>query len=213
VPSGSPSLTIDTRWSTEPDFDSGFVQISTDGGKTWKSLGNADTVNELDPGADPTLVDNLPGFNGEGGWKAESFDLSAYAGQSVLLGFRYFSDSNTNGQGWWVDNVAVGGTSISDGSTLAGWQTYSQLNPTKVPGFTVQLVSFSQDGSGPVVVGQLPLSSTFTGSLSGDALREIIHGQADVNAAIVTFDDPSESIDLYAPYVLKVNGVTQPGGS
>lgn len=30
--------------------------------------------------------------------------------------------------------------------------------------------------------------------------------------AIVTLDDPSERIDLYAPYRLTVNGVLQPGG-
>jgi hypothetical protein len=29
---------------------------------------------------------------------------------------------------------------------------------------------------------------------------------------IVTYDDPSESSNQYAPYILKVNGVTQPGG-
>ena len=36
--------------------------------------------------------------------------------------------------------------------------------------------------------------------------------QVDVVAAIVTYDEPTETIVDYAPYTLKVNGVTQPGG-
>ncbi len=37
--------------------------------------------------------------------------------------------------------------------------------------------------------------------------------KADVVAAIVFYDDPSEGSFQYAPYALVVNGVTQPGGS
>jgi hypothetical protein len=33
-----------------------------------------------------------------------------------------------------------------------------------------------------------------------------------VVAAVVTYDEPTESITDYAPYTLKANGVTQPGG-
>ncbi len=211
VPAGSPTLTLDTRWSTEPGFDSGFVQISTDGGKTWKSLGNADTTDALDPGADPTLVGNLPGFNGEGGWKNESFDLSAYAGKTVLLGFRYFSDANTNGEGWWIDNVSVGTTQVSDGASVAGWQTYTQVAPVPVHGYTVQLVSYTP-GEGNVLVQRLRVDGDFAGSLNKGQLRQLLGHQASVVAAIVMFDDPSETADEYAPYRLTVNGVVQPGG-
>jgi hypothetical protein len=31
--------------------------------------------------------------------------------------------------------------------------------------------------------------------------------------AIVAYDEPTEQVQQYAPYTLKVNGVTQPGGS
>ena len=37
--------------------------------------------------------------------------------------------------------------------------------------------------------------------------------QADFVAAIVFYDDPSETSAQYAPYTLTVNGVMQPGGS
>ena len=73
IPAAPATLTADMQWDTEFGFDSGFVQISTDNGATWTSLGNADTVDELDAGADQVLVDNLPGFNGDsGGWRPET---------------------------------------------------------------------------------------------------------------------------------------------
>jgi hypothetical protein len=34
----------------------------------------------------------------------------------------------------------------------------------------------------------------------------------DTVAALVMYDEPSESINQYARYTLKANGVTQPGG-
>ena len=42
--------------------------------------------------------------------------------------------------------------------------------------------------------------------------QKYIDKKADFVGAIVTYDDPSESVDQYAPYRLTVNGVTQPGG-
>ena len=42
--------------------------------------------------------------------RRQTFDLSAYAGKSVLIGFRYVSDGGVNDGGWYVDDVKVGGT-------------------------------------------------------------------------------------------------------
>jgi hypothetical protein len=144
VPAASPTLSFQTRWNTEPLWDFGFVQVSTDGGATYTSLGNADTTSEHDPGAIPQVVDNLPGFTGDsGGWKTETFNLSAYAGKSILLAFRYVTDSGTDLPGWWVDDVTVGGQPVSDGSTLDGWQSTTAVHPDPVAGYTVQLVGYS----------------------------------------------------------------------
>jgi bacillopeptidase F (M6 metalloprotease family) len=75
-------------------------------------LSEAERFSALAPGADPLLKNNCPGLNGDsGGWKTETFDLTPYAGQTVLLAFRYITDANTRGAGVWVDNVNVGGPS------------------------------------------------------------------------------------------------------
>ncbi|NHC12910.1 choice-of-anchor J domain-containing protein [Motilibacter deserti] len=211
VPASSPTLSFATKWSTEPGYDSGFVQVSTDGARTWTSLGNADTVTELDPAADLKLVENLPGFNGEGGWKTETFDLSAYAGQTVMLSFRYISDVNTNGEGWWVDDVTVGGTLVSDGSTTAGWSSQTELVPVPVSGFTVQVIGYASDGS-KVDLVEMKLDDELDGQLRGGKIRSLFGPSVDTVAAIVTYDEPTEQVTQLAPYELRVNGVLQPGG-
>jgi len=211
VPAASPTLTFDTKYDTEPAFDSLFVQVSTDGGATYHSLANADTTCDLDPGASPTLKNNCPGLNGDsGGWVSETFDLTPYAGDTILLAFRYVTDTNTRGTGVWVDNISVGST-VFDGSSLAGWQTFTQIKPITVNGYTVQLVGYTTKGDKQAFVSSIPLDSNFTGTLSGSTLGRLM-GDADVVAAVVTYDEPTESINQYARYTLKVNGVTQPGG-
>jgi hypothetical protein len=112
------SLSFWTWYQIEPYWDFGFVQVSTDGGSSWTSLANASTTSDHDPGAHPDVLANLPGFTGEsGGWVEETFDLSAYDGQTVLLRFLYVTDWATTETGFYVDDVTVAdnsGTIFSD---------------------------------------------------------------------------------------------------
>ncbi|MGE5690182.1 MAG: choice-of-anchor J domain-containing protein [Pseudomonadota bacterium] len=215
VPAGSPTLEFDILWSTEVAFDTVYVQVSTNNGQTWTSLSTPDMTTSLNPGADAKLVDNLPGFNGESTtWKHETISLAPYAGQTVLLSFRYITDTNTRGvlyDGVWVDNITLGGVRVGDG-TLGGWQSLTEVNPVKVHGFTLQLVGLDTDKNTPTVYASVPLDSSFAATLSGGKIRSLVGTQADVVGAIVTYDEPTEEILQYARYELKANGVTQPGG-
>jgi Immune inhibitor A-like, MAM domain len=215
VPTSNPTLAFDILWSTEQDFDTVFVQASSDGGKTWKSLSNPDMTTTLSPGADPKLVSNLPGFNGESEtWRHETIDLSAYAGQTIYLSFRYITDVNTRGElfdGVWVDNITVNGAPLGDG-TVNGWKSLTELSPVKVNGFTVQLVWASNNTRIPIVLAPLPLSSSFEFKVGSDRIRDLVGNEADLVGAIVTYDEPTESITDYARYSLWANGVLQPGG-
>ena len=89
---GNRTLTFDTRYGMETEWDFGVVQVSTDDGLTWTSIANANTTDEHHPGALASIVAQLPGFNGDADWHAESFDLSAWAGRTVLLRFRMMTD-------------------------------------------------------------------------------------------------------------------------
>jgi hypothetical protein len=116
----NPKLTITTKWGLESYWDFGFVQVSTDGGVTWTSLANAYTTYDHDPSARPTIVANLPGFtdysdpiNMVPAWITMDFDLSAYAGKTVKIGFHYMTDDLTTYEGWWINSASVSGTALS----------------------------------------------------------------------------------------------------
>jgi hypothetical protein len=218
VPTGAgASLTFNSLWNEELGWDFGFVQVSTDGGATYTSVACTDTTTETNPDALPTAKENVPGFTGySGGWKAETCSLSAYAGQTVLLAFRAFNDPAALGEsaaippGFWVDDVTLGGMLISDGASLTGWQSFTQVRPNTVSGFTVTVLSIDTS-KGKITIKRLPLTGDF--AVSGQAnVQKYIDKQADFVGVIVFYDDPSETSTQYAPYRLTVNGVTQPGG-
>lgn len=107
------TLEITTYWDIEDYWDFGCVQVSTDDGVTWTSLENAYTTTLHDPGAYFEIVKNLPGLTSwTGSYETMTFDLSAYAGQDVMLGFRYMTDWGTTYEGWYISSVKVSGDDI-----------------------------------------------------------------------------------------------------
>jgi hypothetical protein len=202
VPAAGGTLSFQALWDTEEGWDYGFVQVSTDGGKTWKSLATQDTTSDHDPGAVGNVVAELPGFTGDAGtWKSETADLSAYAGKNVLLGFRYITDPGVNEGGFWVRDIHVAGTELPSGS-LTGWKTITQVHPVEVPSWTVQLVGIADNKV--TWYHNLKLDKSFKGSLSGKELRKVIRARATTVAALVTMNDPSETVTQYGKYKLTV---------
>ena len=112
------TLTFWTNFQIEQAWDFAFVQISTDDGNTWTSLQNANTTFEADPDSMPEILAQLPGFTGSSdGWREETFDLSAWEGQDVLIRFLYMTDWAYNEGGFYVDDVTIsdaGGTVLFD---------------------------------------------------------------------------------------------------
>lgn len=102
------TLAFDHYKAIEQNWDFGFVQVSTDGGHTWTSLANEHTTSEVAAEGYPLIKENVPGFTGVAeGWQHETFDLSQYAGQEILLSFRYMTDWSVNEAGWFIDNIAI----------------------------------------------------------------------------------------------------------
>jgi len=109
-----PTLVLTTYWDIEDFWDFGFVQVSTDSGQTWTSLANEYTTYEHDPDAHPDIIANLPGLTGWSmDWITMSFDLSAYAGQNIMIGFRYMTDWAVLYAGWYIESASVSGTPLT----------------------------------------------------------------------------------------------------
>ncbi len=198
VPAQDAVLTFLAKYGAEVGYDYGYVQVSTDGGATYTAVAGDRTV---DGPRGPALNGTTTGF------EPHRFDLSAYAGQTVLLAFRYVSDGGVNEGGLKLDDIALGGTAISDGSDLSAFRSPTEVNPTDVANWHVQLVGI-RGGRATVVV-----HAAFDGAERTLSRAELARfAPADQVVAIVGHDDPTELVRQYAPYALTVNGTVQPGG-
>lgn len=92
------------QWlDSEPAFDGGRVEITTNAGTSWNTI--------VPSGGYPVeFVQALgsPGYNGNsGGWRRAEFDLSQYLGQTVQLRWHFASDSGVVDRGWFIDDVKI----------------------------------------------------------------------------------------------------------
>ena len=120
VDPADPTLELTTYWDMEDYWDFGFVQVSTDGGETWVSLANEYTTDIHDPDAHPDIIANLPGLTswsyfvfGDLDFHTISFDLTPYAGETVMIGFRYMTDWATVYEGWYISEASVSGEPLT----------------------------------------------------------------------------------------------------
>ncbi|GAA1512366.1 hypothetical protein GCM10009827_028300 [Dactylosporangium maewongense] len=199
VPASNATLTFQAKYGAELGYDYGYIVVSTDGGTTYTAIPGDRTV-------DAPLG---PGLNGTtNGFEAHSFDLSAYAGKSILLGVRYVSDGGVNEGGLLVDDIKLGGTLLSDGSSLAPFKSPTEITPVKVKNWHVKLVGIDE-------ANHLAWQFEFTGknSITLNWIQLALLSLFPKVVAVVAYDEPTEQVQQYAPYTLTVNGVVQPGGA
>jgi hypothetical protein len=225
VPAGGAELAFEAQWNVEEDsfggWDFTFVQVSTDGGATYRSIACTSSRSDASPHARPVMHENLPGFTAySGGWRTERCDLSPFVGRSILVAFRHVTDGSVPGDpddpaatippGFWLRHLTLGGAPVADGSTLAGWLSPSQARPQHVEGFTLQLVGLTSRGR-LVSRGEVDLDAGHDAELTRRALSRLVDDDADLVGAIVMYDESTETVEDYAPYRLTVNSVLQPG--
>jgi len=200
VPAADPALRFLAKYGAEAGFDYGYVQVSTDGGATYTTIAGDHTVKApLGPGLNGTTD----------GFEAQTYDLSAYAGRNVLIAVRYVSDGGVNDGGLEVDDITVGGATVSDGSSLAPFRSPTQIHPITVHNWNVRLVGMSQ-GRIPAIA-QVEFDGRSQLALTRARLARVSPFQRVV--AIVAYDEPTEQVQQYAPYTVTVNGTLQPGGA
>ncbi|MCH7722215.1 MAG: M4 family metallopeptidase [Bacteroidetes bacterium] len=106
-------------------WDGMNVRISIDGGSTWQVLENPvpaySNSSLYSFGVQHGEGPDIPGWTGElSAWTKESFDLSAYAGQTVRIRFAFASDPALATEdlgsdlfGWQIDNIVVSNSSTA----------------------------------------------------------------------------------------------------
>jgi immune inhibitor A len=118
VPTGSPALNARVQYDIEADWDYAYVVV-VDGGTTHLVPTNLSTT------TDPNEQNQGHGITGHSGfeWVPLTADLSAFAGKTVQIGFRYWTDAFTNGMGLLIDDVQITGQQ-ADGAEVAVAWTY-----------------------------------------------------------------------------------------
>lgn len=89
-------------------YDGGLVESSVNAG-AWTQMfpeeGYTHTVRAGAGGPFPVGTHIFSGTSLD--WTQIHFDLSAYAGQEIRLRFRFGSDNNTGGEGWFIDDLLI----------------------------------------------------------------------------------------------------------
>jgi len=116
---GGASLTAKVKYSIELDWDYAYLVVSTDGGATWSGI-----ETNLSTTTNPHGQNFGYGITGSSGnaWVTLTADLSGLpVATPVLLGFRYWTDPNTGGFGFMVDNIEISDHPLDGAEADAGW--------------------------------------------------------------------------------------------
>ncbi len=110
VRGSKPILNFYHRYDTEPGFDGGILQVTTDNGNSWRDMGDKIFKNPY-RGKLQYSIFAVPGQRAWWGavnqYTPVAVDLSSYVGQSVNFRWRFGTDSADARIGWFVDDVAV----------------------------------------------------------------------------------------------------------
>ncbi len=173
------TLSYWTWYDIEKDWDYAYVQASADGGQTWEILQTPSGV-----GTNPNGNSFGWAYTGQSGsgdepeWIREEVDLSAYAGEQVLVRFEYVTDDAVTRPGFILDEVSVPEIGYADGFEAdgGGWSSEGFIRHANIlpQRWMVQLVLFGSE----TTVRRLELAEDQTGSwmvpLSSETDRAIV---------------------------------------
>jgi len=162
-----------TWFDVEKNSDYAYVEVSTDGGATWRTCAASDTTHDNPYGA--SLGDGFTGTSGGDPprWIQEAVDLTPYAGRTILLRFEYVTDQSIEGDGFVVGGVEIpeigfhDNVSTDDGWTAEGFVRTDNLAPQP---WLVEVIS--HDPRAPV--RRLSIGPDGTGSLPLDAGQSVV---------------------------------------
>ncbi len=119
-------------YSTETSFDSGWVEVSTDGGASW--------------------IKASPSYRGSSGaWVRTTLNLSSYISSQFKFRFRFKSDGSVVYPGWYIDSVRVTAGTVT---TFRSWDFEADSgNYTANPAATRTNINEWEWGAPPGAIG------------------------------------------------------------
>jgi immune inhibitor A len=137
LPGAGPiTLSMQAKYHIEACWDYAYVEVSTDGGTTFASIPTS--ASTLDNTYGQNFGNGITGTSGSAltcdvfadpVWVPVTADLSGFAGQTIQLRFRYWSDGAVVGDGFSVDDIMIDGLPADGAETDPGW-VYSGFDRT-----------------------------------------------------------------------------------
>jgi immune inhibitor A len=167
---GPVSLTYQTWYDIEENWDYVFLVVSEDSGESWEILRTPSSTDR-----NPNSNSYGWGYTGESrlsDWIEETVDLSEYAGKEVVLRFEYVTDLAANGEGMLLDDISIpeigyfSDFEIDDGGWEAeGWvRVQNELPQT----FRLAWISLGDE----TTVEYIPLGAGNTAQISIDITED-----------------------------------------
>lgn len=136
-------------YSCEYGNDGGNVSISTNNGVVWNLIYPVSGYN----GYSLNGLNGDPGWTGNSdGWQLAIFDLSQYAGQSVMFRFRFGTDGEISGPGWFIDDFTVSGVNLKTGYLYGVVYPSSGLDPSMATLRSNQRFTSHPDSEGNFII-------------------------------------------------------------
>jgi hypothetical protein len=179
-------------WAIEQDYDFAYLEVSTDGGSTWKIINTPSGTS-----ANPTGNNLGWGYTGNSGsdpseWVEEVVDLSDYAGQKIQVRFEYVTDAAVNRAGFMVDDISIPELDYStdfEGDT-GDWEEtgFVRMDNLLPQTFIVQIIY----QNGETTVERMPLDADNTGSLtlnldSGEKATLVVLGTTPFTTEVASY--------------------------
>ncbi len=111
LPAGAVSLAAQVNYDIEEDWD--YAYLTVNGNPVATNLSSATNPNGQNFGH------GITGASAD--YVALTADLSAFAGQTVTIGFRYWTDGAVVGGGIAIDDIAITGQALDGAEADAGW--------------------------------------------------------------------------------------------
>jgi hypothetical protein len=197
-------------YDIEDGWDYAYAEGSIDGGATWHILPGKYTTTE-----NPSGNSYGPGYTGMSGardansanpeWIQETFDLSPFAGNEVLIRFEYLTDEAIHRPGLCIDDMSVPelGYSYDADEGDDGWvaQGFIRCDNTVPQRYIVQLIRFADHGQ--VTVERLSLSEEQKGTLT-------LHGfDQTMKKAVLAISAATRGTDETADYHYEIRPIKQ----
>ncbi|MBI5929199.1 MAG: immune inhibitor A [Chloroflexi bacterium] len=190
----SATLNFWAWYNIEELWDFSYVMVSADGGVTWTPLETDRTTSE-----NPFNTGYGAGYTAASGdWVQESIDLSAYAGQKILLRFEYITDDAVVKNGFLLDDVSIPEIGFSENFEQPldpSWQVegWARIDNVLPQAFTLQLIQEKADGTltvEPLLTAEDATTGEWTLPLGGDvkSWTLVVSGLAPATIIPATFN-------------------------